>query len=282
MESFKSSFLRDAERLIPELLFSDTFPIERIAAREEHPEDVEIWRHKRSTVQSQDSDSKKPESNDASDSKEDSMHESTTPTNTSDIPSISTTQRDLFNDFIRSMTAYEPDIYSDSYMYYPFASSLQPLRGVSMFESMLGELSEPLPPLVDVAVVPTAEQLAAGTTNFKADTKVDICAICQDDMNAEQDLTRLNKCNHTYHAGCITPWFTEHTTCPTCRKDIRADDAPVSEPAAPQVPLITINELLNIMSGQLPPTSNVFLTMVSSLHSQPQPPRRSPHDSDVD
>lgn len=73
-----------------------------------------------------------------------------------------------------------------------------------------------------VPVYPTAGEIAEATTlHTAARQQDDICAICQDDIEANQEVRRLNHCNHYFHRNCIDTWFQGNTHCPTCRHDIR-------------------------------------------------------------
>ena len=45
----------------------------------------------------------------------------------------------------------------------------------------------------------------------------DGCTICQTDIQG--DLIRL-PCNHRFHVDCVKPWLKEHTSCPSCRKEL--------------------------------------------------------------
>lgn len=35
-------------------------------------------------------------------------------------------------------------------------------------------------------------------------------------------MTKLPTCGHAYHIDCLIPWLKDHTTCPTCRQNVRA------------------------------------------------------------
>lgn len=68
-----------------------------------------------------------------------------------------------------------------------------------------------------VPVVPTAEQLRAGTeTNVRPTNET--CPICRDPVLVG---TRLRACDHVFHASCIDEWFTLNPRCPVCRHDVR-------------------------------------------------------------
>lgn len=44
------------------------------------------------------------------------------------------------------------------------------------------------------------------------------CVICQNDIYL--DISRILKCNHSYHIECIDTWLIENGNCPTCRASI--------------------------------------------------------------
>jgi hypothetical protein len=73
-----------------------------------------------------------------------------------------------------------------------------------------------------VSVYPTEEEINRATSVFRSTSRQDdICAICQDDIEANQEFRSINHCNHYFHSDCIDTWFTSNVHCPTCRHDIR-------------------------------------------------------------
>lgn len=73
-----------------------------------------------------------------------------------------------------------------------------------------------------VPVFPTEEQINTNTTTYRAANRlVDICTICQDSIEENQEVRKINFCNHYYHRNCIDVWFRSNVHCPTCRHDIR-------------------------------------------------------------
>jgi Ring finger domain len=75
------------------------------------------------------------------------------------------------------------------------------------------------PPMNDVVIVPTAQQLNNATTLISSQETNDDCAICQELMDT--NLRKINRCNHIFHQQCIETWFQSSVTCPICRIDIR-------------------------------------------------------------
>ena len=76
------------------------------------------------------------------------------------------------------------------------------------------------PSFEDVEVAPTAEQITLATTRMHVDESM-ICSVCQDTITVEDDVSRINHCEHSFHVGCIDTWFVRNVHCPVCRHDIR-------------------------------------------------------------
>jgi len=47
------------------------------------------------------------------------------------------------------------------------------------------------------------------------------CPISRDEFNDESEITMIRGCNHIFNRGSLREWFTRHSTCPMCRRDIR-------------------------------------------------------------
>jgi hypothetical protein len=86
-----------------------------------------------------------------------------------------------------------------------------------------------------VPVYPTNEHIQAATTLYTAiQRQDDICAICQDDIETNQEVRRLNHCSHYFHRNCIDTWFQTNVHCPTCRHDIREQPVVNQPPPVPE------------------------------------------------
>ena len=73
-----------------------------------------------------------------------------------------------------------------------------------------------------VIVRPTEEQINTNTTLSTAiRTQDDNCAICQDEIEEDQEMRSINYCHHLFHKHCIDTWFQTNVKCPSCRHDIR-------------------------------------------------------------
>jgi len=86
------------------------------------------------------------------------------------------------------------------------------VMNIDLSGNVLRNFLEPVP------VVPTREELAAGTETGVAMRHTETCAICQDTIAQG---TRLRNCGHCFHADCIDQWLGMNTRCPVCRHDIR-------------------------------------------------------------
>jgi hypothetical protein len=97
-----------------------------------------------------------------------------------------------------------------------YATTIDAAADADLLNPMLTLLRAALQ--VDTGVtVPTAEQLATGTT-VQAPPENTECTICQETSSAN-DLAwrRIHRCGHMFHDTCIQPWFRTNNTCPTCR-----------------------------------------------------------------
>lgn len=70
-----------------------------------------------------------------------------------------------------------------------------------------------------VAVTPTQAQIASALETGVAPPENHLCPICQEEFTGI--CSRLNRCGHHFHAGCITQWFGSSPRCPVCRDDVR-------------------------------------------------------------
>ena len=61
------------------------------------------------------------------------------------------------------------------------------------------------------------------TYNQQDGIELDQCTICLADIEHNQIIRYINKCNHCFHIECADKWFEEHITCPHCRQDIRIE-----------------------------------------------------------
>ncbi|KAI3495708.1 hypothetical protein L1887_38054 [Cichorium endivia] len=61
-------------------------------------------------------------------------------------------------------------------------------------------------------------------TNIKTQLDYDTeCSVCLSVFEDGDEVTKLPRCNHSFHASCIDMWLYSHSDCPLCR-------APVAEP----------------------------------------------------
>ena len=56
-----------------------------------------------------------------------------------------------------------------------------------------------------------------------------LCPICLDTMNIDNNIYTIPECNHKFHTDCIIGWFrSTHDTCPLCRSNRLANVSPYS------------------------------------------------------
>lgn len=73
-----------------------------------------------------------------------------------------------------------------------------------------------------VVTIPDNDYNLYVTTNTD-DVTDQSCAICQEEMNNDQQTSRLS-CGHCFHEECLHDWLTTSSTkCPTCNYDVRND-----------------------------------------------------------
>ena len=60
------------------------------------------------------------------------------------------------------------------------------------------------------------EQVVSSSGDFED------CSVCKECINIDDNIIKLNACNHIFHKNCIEPWvFSSHrTNCPLCRTEI--------------------------------------------------------------
>ena len=50
----------------------------------------------------------------------------------------------------------------------------------------------------------------------------DMCIICLEGFEEEEDIRRLPGCKHAFHPNCIENWLSQSSVCPICRSDIKS------------------------------------------------------------
>nr|GLL27793.1 RING-H2 finger protein ATL52-like [Ipomoea trifida] len=62
--------------------------------------------------------------------------------------------------------------------------------------------------------------ISLGVSSFrykKEGVEVNECAVCLSAFEDGEEVRRLPKCNHSFHAPCIDMWLYSHMDCPLCR-----------------------------------------------------------------
>jgi len=47
------------------------------------------------------------------------------------------------------------------------------------------------------------------------------CAICQNELQINDDCRQIKVCVHVFHSNCIEPWFRMNMKCPLCKREVR-------------------------------------------------------------
>lgn len=69
------------------------------------------------------------------------------------------------------------------------------------------------PVLIGGGLLDSARQLFVSRVSMPQGVQ---CAVCLDEMHDGLQLV----CVHAFHDACISPWFEQHDTCPTCRESL--------------------------------------------------------------
>ncbi|KAJ0130368.1 hypothetical protein HZ326_26535 [Fusarium oxysporum f. sp. albedinis] len=90
-----------------------------------------------------------------------------------------------------------------------------PLASSEDSEGDLQRLDSVAPPRTYKQVTTEMEIEGPGEHSAWPDALI-ICIICLEPM-VDSDIVRRLPCGHTFHSGCITPWYLrQHYTCPLC------------------------------------------------------------------
>lgn len=61
------------------------------------------------------------------------------------------------------------------------------------------------------------------------------CPISRDEFTDDSQITMIRGCNHIFNRNSLREWFTSHSTCPLCRRDIREyRPLPTTDPTTQQ------------------------------------------------
>ena len=98
-------------------------------------------------------------------------------------------------------------------------------------ENRLPHISPRVLTLAQINRIPTKKVTKAGGS----------CDICLDDFKKGESTKVLN-CKHDYHVKCVDPWLKQHTTCPKCRRQVRAPPENQNRPPRPVPPPCPVRE----------------------------------------
>ena len=95
------------------------------------------------------------------------------------------------------------------------ASALLSLFSMPMGQTLFNSME-------NVIVRPTQDQITNATSILTiTDTSDATCTVCQDLIDPDVPVRRINLCQHQFHKSCIDRWFERSVFCPMCRQDIR-------------------------------------------------------------
>ncbi|XP_043699417.1 RING-H2 finger protein ATL74-like [Telopea speciosissima] len=75
----------------------------------------------------------------------------------------------------------------------------------------------------DMVALPTSTY--ATTSGGGSPTSTSNCAICLVDFSDGDRIRVLPKCNHRFHVACIDTWLLSHSSCPTCRHQLKYNNS---------------------------------------------------------
>jgi len=75
--------------------------------------------------------------------------------------------------------------------------------------NVVGGRAPSSPPAVEALAVympTTGQRLRVGSSTGGNEVDIDdVCGICHDEYNVEDEVTRIVSCGHFFHAGCVEP-----------------------------------------------------------------------------
>jgi hypothetical protein len=140
-------------------------------------------------------------------------------------PVLTTPPPPPMNPRIRPRTHFSPTtFYSlESELLEPPPSTTE----LSAMNSLLSLFSMPMGQTIynameNVIIRPTQDQITNATTILTlSDTSDSTCTVCQEPIEPDVPVRRINQCEHQFHKACIDRWFERSVFCPMCRLDIR-------------------------------------------------------------
>lgn len=64
------------------------------------------------------------------------------------------------------------------------------------------------------------QEIRDSAVDYVADSaRSETCTICLEEFRNNENVNRLNGCNHIFHTNCILRWFETHNSCPICRNN---------------------------------------------------------------
>ncbi|XP_022146710.1 RING-H2 finger protein ATL74-like [Momordica charantia] len=70
------------------------------------------------------------------------------------------------------------------------------------------------------------DMVALPTSTYRnSSSPTSVCAICLVDFLNGDEIRVLPNCTHRYHVTCIDKWLLCHSSCPTCRHQLKSKDS---------------------------------------------------------
>ncbi|KAL7211025.1 hypothetical protein ACSBR2_014004 [Camellia fascicularis] len=75
----------------------------------------------------------------------------------------------------------------------------------------------------DMVALPTSTYAKSSSSPPTSTSVSSSCAICLGDFCEGDKIRVLPKCEHRFHVGCIDEWLLSHSSCPTCRDQLKSN-----------------------------------------------------------
>ena len=100
-----------------------------------------------------------------------------------------------------------------------FIDPRNPEQGIlnNIFNNLLNPTSESNLLTFNDIITNTEIDLNTSNTN-------EMCSICRLNIEENNIVRKIKKCNHSFHQSCLDNWLKNHATCPNCRQDIRINE----------------------------------------------------------
>ena len=107
------------------------------------------------------------------------------------------------------------------------------------------------------------------------------CAITQEEFSPDEDVAKINYCNHIFNYEQLISWLLDHQTCPICRYNILTNSNLIkySDPANDQTYILNSNQFRNLFADSI--INQLFIARENINNRNRTTGRRGRNDSDI-